>query len=57
MITVEELEAAEGVTLGLTLDVVAPVLVIYGTLKPSYLVDLVLRRTLVVSTRTWALER
>ena len=53
----EELRAVEGISLGLSLDAVGPVSESDGTLNPSYLVDLVLRQTSVVSRGEWALER
>ena len=63
MIAVLELGAAEGITLGFTLDTVGRTSEICGTLNPSKRVDLVLRLTSVVTTgalyfeqRGWAAE-
>ena len=48
----EELEAAYGAYLGLTLEAGARTSEICGTLKPSYLVERVLRLTSVVTSGT-----
>ena len=50
MITVLELGAAEGITLGFTLDTVGHTSKICGTLNPSKRVDLVLRLTSMLTT-------
>ena len=57
MIAVLELGAAEGITLGFTLDTVGRTSEICGILNPSKRVDLVLRLTSVVTIGALYFER